>query len=654
MFGRTMVRGLVAAVVAVASAEAARGGDIYATYVYGGGAVVAEWTTSGALVSNPLVSNTAGVGWYGIAVSGNDLFVPGANGSNGIGEYTTSGGTVNASLVANGNAYFGIATSGSDLFVTNVATSSIDEYTTSGLPVAVSLVSLPASPFGYGIAVSGTDLFVVSYASGTIGEYTTSGATVNASLVTGLGGPLFLAVSGSDLFVTNGTTGTVGEYTTSGATVNASLITGLSDPLGIAVSGNDLFVVNSGNGCIGEYTTSGATVNASLVTGLNPNHWWGIAVVQPSSFIWANNMGASWFNAANWTISNGTTNNGNAYGIPGSSAPDAVTFGTAIGSSTATVTLDGNWTIGALTFCTTGGGSYLIALADGDTTSTLTLAGTGTSFPLSNNGGNHTIAVPLVLQSNLSVSATTGSSLTISAPVSEASPGTSVTLAGGGVLVLSGSNTYTGGTIINGGILVAANGTAGSASGANGSATGSGSVILSGGTLASDPSAGGFIEGNVQVQAGSGGSVIAPGGVGQVGNLTIGSLLTDSNLTLDFDLTTPGGNGDLLTITNGLTVGPHTPIAFGVDPTVDGDYPLIAVGGSFDASTLGNFALPAAPAGEVYSLADMGGYIDLLVSPVPEPSTMALLAVAVGGLVGYARRWRWRRLRAARLQEGFR
>ena len=330
-----------------------------------------------------------------------------------------------------------------------------------------------------------------------------------------------------------------------------------------------------------------------------------------------------------------------AYGIPGSSAPDAVTFGTAIGSSTATVTLDGNWTIGALTFCTTGGGSYLIALAAGDTTSNLTLAGTGTSFPLSNNGGNHTIAVPLVLQSNLSVSATTGSSLTISGPISEASPGTSLTLAGGGVLILSGSNTYTGGTIINGGILVAANGTAGSASGANGSATGSGSVILSGGTLASDPSAGGFIEGNVQVQAGSGGSVIAPGGVGQVGNLTIGSLLTTSNLTLDFDLTTPGGNGDLLTITNGLTVGPHTPITFGVDPTVDGDYPLIAVGGSFDASTLGNFALPAAPAGEVYSLADMGGYIDLLVSPVPEPSTLVLLAAAMLGLgLVYLRRRR--------------
>ena len=44
--------------------------------------------------------------------------------------------------------------------------------------------------------------------------------------------------------------------------------------------------------------------------------------------------------------------------------------------------------------------------------------------------------------------------------------------------------------------------------------------------------------------------MIAPGGVGSVGNLTIGSLLTASNLTtLNFDLTTPGGSNDLLMVT---------------------------------------------------------------------------------------------------------
>ena len=89
-----------------------------------------------------------------------------------------------------------------------------------------------------------------------------------------------------------------------------------------------------------------------------------------------------------------------------------------IGSNTATVTLDGSWTIGGLTFNTTGGGSYTISRSAGDSTSTLTLTGTGTSFPLTNSGGNHTIAVPVVLGTNVSVSTAAGSSLTFSGPVS--------------------------------------------------------------------------------------------------------------------------------------------------------------------------------------------------------------------------------------------
>ena len=257
------------------------------------------------------------------------------------------------------------------------------------------------------------------------------------------------------------------------------------------------------------------------------------------------------------------------------------------------------------------------------------MSNTAASATISNSGGNHTIAVPVVLGSNLTVSATAGSSVTISMPVSEASPGTTVTLNGGGELILSTANTYTGGTNVTGGVLVAANGS-------NGSATGSGSVTLSGGTLASG-SGGGSIEGEVEI--GTLPSEIAPGGIGSIDTLTIGSLLTASNLTLDFDLTTPGGSNDLLTITNGLTVGPDTPITFDTDPTAFGDYPLIAIAGSFDTSTLGNFDLPAAPTGEAYSLMMVGGDIDLVVA-VPEPSTLVLLGVGALAFLGFARRKR--------------
>ena len=56
-------------------------------------------------------------------------------------------------------------------------------------------------------------------------------------------------------------------------------------------------------------------------------------------------------------------------------------------------------------------------------------------------------------------------------------------MAGPGAWILSGSNSYSGGTTLSGGLLVAANG-------ANGSALGSGIVTLNGGTLAAGPAGG--------------------------------------------------------------------------------------------------------------------------------------------------------------------
>ena len=112
-----------------------------------------------------------------------------------------------------------------------------------------------------------------------------------------------------------------------------------------------------------------------------------VITVPPFSIAWTSTGGGSWSNASNW--------GGNV--VPGGYPGTAAVFGTVIGSGTATVTLDGNWTPGALTFSTTGGGSYIITLAPGDT-HFLTLTGTGTSVPLVSSGGNHTIAVPLWLE----------------------------------------------------------------------------------------------------------------------------------------------------------------------------------------------------------------------------------------------------------------
>jgi hypothetical protein len=160
----------------------------------------------------------------------------------------------------------------------------MSEYTTSGTTVNASLISGFSDPRG--IAVLGSNLFVINnYNNGTIGEYTTSGTTINSTLarlgtMQSPGSPSAIAVNDSDIFVADQSRGTVSEFTLSGTLVSASLITGLTTPEAMTLSGDDLFI-GQGNSTIGEYTTSGATVNASLITGILPTAI--VVVPEPSA-----------------------------------------------------------------------------------------------------------------------------------------------------------------------------------------------------------------------------------------------------------------------------------------------------------------------------------------------------------------------------------
>jgi uncharacterized delta-60 repeat protein len=241
---------------------------------------IGEYTTAGVPVNASLISGLDANTYASIALSGPDVFV--SNYFDGtIGEYTSSGGVVNANLVTGLQTGligpFGITVSGSELFVANGdggslgTNGTIGEYTLGDTPGTIAssnptLVTGLADPGS--VVVSGSDLFITDYARGVVGEYTTSGQTVNATLVSGLSLPEAVAVSGSDLFVTTNGDGKIGEYTTSGTIVNASLVSALGSVDGIAVAGSDLFVVNLATSAIGEYTTSGTQVNAALISGL--------------------------------------------------------------------------------------------------------------------------------------------------------------------------------------------------------------------------------------------------------------------------------------------------------------------------------------------------------------------------------------------------
>ena len=162
--------------------------------------------------------------------------------------------------------------------------------------------------------------------------------------------------------------------------------------------------------------------------------------VAPINGQWATNGSGTWGNSANWS-------GGNVPGAP----QDTAVFGTALTSGTATVTLDTVVSLASLSFSPSGGAGYAISPSGA---STLTLSNTAGSATIGNSGGNNLIAVPITLESNLSVSASAGSTLTIAAAISESGGSRSLGLSGNGELILSDSNAYSGGTVVNAGTLV--------------------------------------------------------------------------------------------------------------------------------------------------------------------------------------------------------
>ena len=130
-----------------------------------------------------------------------------------------------------------------------------------------------------------------------------------------------------------------------------------------------------------------------------------------------------------------------------------------------TVVLNSSASVEEIDLDNSGGGSYTLAAAAGQTLSLTSSNGPMSQSMIDVLSGNHTISAPLALTAlgNMVTVTNATDSLTISGSVS--GPG-ALTKTGAGLLVLSGANSYGGATTVGGGSLqVGAGGTSGSLGG---------------------------------------------------------------------------------------------------------------------------------------------------------------------------------------------
>jgi autotransporter-associated beta strand protein len=152
----------------------------------------------------------------------------------------------------------------------------------------------------------------------------------------------------------------------------------------------------------------------------------------------------------------------------------ADTSGSPYSLATPSISLAGNATVNAAP--SAGGGAATLVL------------GTGQSAAIAvTSGGSNTITANVLLAGNVNVNAASGAALALGGNVTDGGAGYGLTLTGNGSgeLILSGSNGYTGGTIVDEGTLLVTNPKA--------LLAGSSLTVGASGTLLFDPSQGGSV-----------------------------------------------------------------------------------------------------------------------------------------------------------------
>jgi autotransporter-associated beta strand protein len=223
------------------------------------------------------------------------------------------------------------------------------------------------------------------------------------------------------------------------------------------------------------------------------------------------------------------------------------------------------------------------------------------------------------------------SSSTFSGVLNDSGAGSTLALTkvGTGTLTLSGTNTYAGATNVNAGTLLANN--------MSGSGTGSGPVNVNGGMLGGTGSIGGAV--NV-LAAGTISAGASPGLLSIVGNYT-----QSGTLLAEIAGATVGSQYDQIAVTGSATLNPGATIDVslldGFQPVQGATFDILTAAGGitnldlsgvqFDFSA-GGLVVPALYwSAAIVNLNGSAEAIRLTVA-VPEPSTIALLALGIAGM----------------------
>ncbi|MCU0750548.1 MAG: autotransporter-associated beta strand repeat-containing protein, partial [Akkermansiaceae bacterium] len=279
-----------------------------------------------------------------------------------------------------------------------------------------------------GNSVGDLTLGSLNASSGSIFNFEFNGSANDRLFITDTNG-LTLNGGGFNIYTEGGTSG----YSTTG-TYNIINYVGSIGGTGVGA----LTTLNPVAGYNYTYGTSGGWVTLDIAAaGVISN--------------WAVDSDGSWNTSGNWSSA-----------VP-NAAGDSANFTSAI-STSRTVSLDGNKTVGGVSFDNSQG--YVIAQGSGGS---LILDGDGSQASLITTSGSHTISAPVVLDSTTVSAVNGGASLTVSGSISGAG---SLTKSGAGTMNVTGTNSYSGGTTVSGGSLEFSSGS-----------LGSGAITLNGGTL---------------------------------------------------------------------------------------------------------------------------------------------------------------------------